>query len=300
VVAAHVPISNRVLRHTKLVPYRSYAMALALEAAQPAALFWDTDNPYHYIRTHERPGGGRALIIGGEDHKTGSDEDTEARFARLEEWSRTRFGRLPVLHRWSGQIIESVDGLPYIGHNSLSSRIYVATAYAGQGMTSGTLAGMIISDLVAGRENPYADLYDATRFKPIASAREYAKQNVAFPAHLVGDRLRRHADPAVSALAPGEGAVLSLHGQRLAVYREPGGELTALSPVCTHLGCLVHWNGVEKSWDCPCHGSRFDPEGNVLNGPAVTPLEARAIPLTPEREEEEAVQALPGTAPEPA
>jgi glycine/D-amino acid oxidase-like deaminating enzyme/nitrite reductase/ring-hydroxylating ferredoxin subunit len=305
IVAAHVPISNRVFLHTKIAAYRSYVVAARLPQAGPAGLFWDTGDPYHYIRTHRTRDGAELLIVGGEDHKVGQDPEPAARFDRLAEYVRARFGRLPIERQWSGQIIEPVDGLPYIGRNSLSSRIYVATGYAGQGMTSGTLAAMILCDEVTGTRSEYAALYDATRIKPLASAREFVRENVDFPTHLVGDRLRRHEHAAAN-LPAGEGAVLTLGGERVAVYRNPAGVLHALSPVCTHLGCLVNWNGAEKSWDCPCHGSRFDPTGAVLNGPALAPLEARDLPLTPaqqaeaeaERQAEEASAVAP--LPEPA
>jgi glycine/D-amino acid oxidase-like deaminating enzyme/nitrite reductase/ring-hydroxylating ferredoxin subunit len=281
VVAAHVPIFNRVFVHTKIAAYRSYVLAARLPGTGPAGLFWDTEDPYHYIRACRTREGAHLLLVGGEDHKVGHDPDSGSRFERLEAYLGARFGRLPIERRWSGQIIEPVDGLPYIGRNALSSRTYVATGYAGQGMTSGTVAAAILCAEVQGMKSPYAELYDATRIKPIAAAREFVRENVDFPARLVGDRLRRHDHPAAANILPGEGAVVTLDGERMAVYRHPAGELHALSPVCTHLGCLVGWNNAEKSWDCPCHGSRFDPSGQVLNGPAVAGLEARVLPLTP-------------------
>lgn len=289
IVAAHVPVFNKVLLHTKLAAYRSYVIGGLVDRAPVSALFWDTDEPYHYIRTHRVHDGNYVMLVGGEDHRVGQEEDTRAPFERLERYTHVRFGPVPIEFRWSGQIIRPADGLAYIGRNALSERIFVATGYAGQGMTTGTLAGMILSDLVRGEENRYATLYDATRLKPLASARGLIRENVDFPAHLVADRLHRHDDP-VTELPSGEGAVLSVSGQRLAVYRNHAGEFSALSPVCTHLGCLVHWNSTEKSWDCPCHGSRFDPTGRVLNGPAVAALQARTLPApqTQEAKEEEA------------
>jgi Rieske Fe-S protein len=243
-------------------------------------LFWDTADPYHYIRSHTVDGLSY-LLVGGEDHKVGEADDTTAPFHRLEDYVRQRFG-VPVAPtdlRWSGQIIVPVDGLPYIGHNSLSSHVYVASGYAGNGITQGTLAAMILADEVRGVRNPYGDLFDATRIKPLASARAFITENADYPKHLLTDRLPRPAGvEAVDDIPAGEGRVVTLRGERLAVYRNGNGELSALSPVCTHLGCLVHWNTTEKSWDCPCHGSRFDPQGRILNGPAVAPLEARRLP----------------------
>ena len=290
IVAAHVPISNRVLLHAKLAAYRTYAVGVALpDGAGDGAggLFWDMADPYHYIR-QQRIDGRLTLIVGGEDHKVGESEDTTAPFDRLEAYVRRRFGREVAAtdHRWSGQIVHSLDGLPYVGKNALSSRVFVAAGYGGNGITQGTLAAMVLANLAAGRKSRYAGLLDATRLKPLASARAFIAENVDYPKHLIGDRLPHPGAEALGAIAPGEGRVLSLGGERLAVYRNANGELSALSPVCTHLGCLVRWNTSEQSWDCPCHGSRFDPHGRVLNGPAVTALVARPLPEAAETEAE--------------
>jgi glycine/D-amino acid oxidase-like deaminating enzyme/nitrite reductase/ring-hydroxylating ferredoxin subunit len=281
IVAAHVPIANRVLLHAKLAAYRSYVVSVDA-GSEPDAMFWDMAQPYHYIRK-QRVGGRELLMIGGEDHKVGELEDTTLPFARLESYVQARFGRAPAAtdFRWSGQIVMSADGLPYVGRNSLSSRVYVATGYGGNGITQGTLAAMVLSDEVCGLANPFAELLNATRIKPLASAKAVVSENVDFPRHLVGDRLSlRRGDHShgLASIAPGEGKVVTLEGEHLAVYRNANGQLSALSPVCTHLGCIVHWNSTEVSWDCPCHGSRFDPQGRVLNGPAVAALEARPLP----------------------
>jgi Rieske Fe-S protein len=207
--------------------------------------------------------------VGGEDHKVGEADDTTAPFERLEAYVRVRFGRdvAATDFRWSGQIVESADGLPYVGRNSMSYDVYVATGYGGNGITQGTLAATVIADEITRVANPYRELLDATRIKPLASAGAVLAENLDYPKHMVADRLSRAGGEAeLAAIAPGEGRVLSLGGERLAVYRNANGQLGALSPVCTHLGCLVHWNTTEKSWDCPCHGSRFDPHGRVLNG----------------------------------
>ncbi len=281
IVAAHVPVSNRVLLHTKLAAYRTYALGVALTdgAELPAGLFWDLAEPYHYIRGHSI-GGRSYLIVGGEDHKVGDDVNTAVPFGNLERFVRDRFRRevAPTDYRWSGQIVMSVDGLPYVGRNAMSSRVFVATGYAGNGITQGTLAAMVLTDEIAGRPSRYGALLDATRIKPLASARTFIAENADFPKHLIGDRMPLPGASALATILPGEGNVLSLGGKRLAVYRNGNGELSALSPVCTHLGCLVHWNTAEKSWDCPCHGSRFDPQGRVLNGPAVAALSVQPVP----------------------
>jgi glycine/D-amino acid oxidase-like deaminating enzyme/nitrite reductase/ring-hydroxylating ferredoxin subunit len=294
IVAAHVPISNRFLLHSKLAAYRTYAVAFEDAGLRADALFWDLAEPYHYTRA-QQVGGRSYVIVGGDDHKVGEDEDTAVPFIHLENYVRQKFGRevAPTDYRWSGQIIVSVDGLPLIGRNSASTNIYVASGYAGNGITSGTLAAMMIADQVVLGESRFTALLDPTRIKPLASARSFIGENADYPKHLLADRLPHPGPEALRSLAPGEGQVLALRGQRLAVYRNANGELSALSPVCTHLGCLVHWNTTEKSWDCPCHGSRFDPHGRVLNGPAVTALEARPIPEIPETAHEPRAAALP-------
>jgi nitrite reductase/ring-hydroxylating ferredoxin subunit len=287
IVAAHVPVSNRFLVIPKLAAYRTYVVGLEMPVRDPIGLFWDTAEPYHYIRSVS-VNAASYLIVGGHDHKVGEADDTTAPFHRLEDYVRQRFGRpvAPTDFRWSGQIVMSADGLPYIGRNALSSRVFVATGFGGNGMTQGTLAGVMLADEVLGVRNVYRELFAATRIKPLAAARAFISENADYPKHLLQDRLPQPGARAVDDIGAGEGKVVSIRGNRLAVYRNANGALSALSPVCTHLGCLVHWNTAEKSWDCPCHGSRFDPQGRVLNGPAVTALEAR--PLPGEDEEEEA------------
>lgn len=276
-VAANVPVNNRVLLHTKIAAYRSYAMAWDLGAGPAAGavrgLFWDTDDPYHYTRVQE-VSGRVYLVVGGDDHRTGEEADTAARYARLGAYARERFGVGTPAFRWSGQIIEPVDGLPFIGRNTASRHVYVATGYAGNGITFGTLAGMIVSDGIADRDNPYAQLYAATRVKPLAAAYDYVAENALYPAHLLADRLtslNAEARP-IDALRPGEGGIFATDRGKLAVCRDRGGTLHACSAICTHLACDVAWNVAEQTWDCPCHGSRFSPDGTVINGPAVTDL----------------------------
>jgi Rieske Fe-S protein len=291
---------NRVLLHAKLAAYRSYVVGIDLggDAGVGDGLYWDAAEPYHYIRA-QPIGGRRYLLVGGEDHKVGDSDDTAAPFERLEAYVRVRFGRdvAATDYRWSGQIVASADGLPYVGRNSLSHNVYVATGYAGNGLTQGTLAAMVLADEICGLQNPLSELLDATRIKPLASAGAVIAENFDYPRHMVADRLPGHIEGGVDALAgiaPGEGQVLSIEGERLAVYRNANGQLSALSPICTHLGCLVHWNTAEKSWDCPCHGSRFDPHGRVLNGPAVSALEAKRIPSASEHETEGPLDDLHG------
>jgi glycine/D-amino acid oxidase-like deaminating enzyme/nitrite reductase/ring-hydroxylating ferredoxin subunit len=277
-VAANVPINNRVFLHTKIAAYRSYAIAAEAPPGLQGALLWDTASPYHYTRT-QTIGGTSYVIIGGEDHRTGADDETERRYQAIGDYARDRFGVTAVKFRWSGQIIEPVDGLPYIGLNTGAAHVFVATGYSGNGMTFGTLAGLIVGDLIVGRPNPYADLYAATRVT-VGAAADYVQENAPFPAHLLADRLTSHDvdERPVGSLKNGEGAVFAGKGGKVAVCRDRQGSLHAVSAVCTHLACDVAWNGAEQTWDCPCHGSRFSPEGKVINGPAVTDLAAKPIP----------------------
>jgi glycine/D-amino acid oxidase-like deaminating enzyme/nitrite reductase/ring-hydroxylating ferredoxin subunit len=272
VVATNSPISDRLAIHTKQAAYRTFAIAIALGSADmPRGLFWDTDDPYHYVRAHVRIDGRRVLIVGGEDHKTGQANDAPERFARLETWTRERFrGIGPVEYRWSGQVLEPVDNLAFIGRDPASRHVYIATGDSGHGMTHGTLAGMLITDLVLGRKNPWAELYSPER-KSAKTLGTYAKENLNV-ARQYADYLKRGDVADVDDITPGTGAIVRSGARLLAVYRDDDGALSARSAVCTHVGCIVRWNATESSWDCPCHGSRFDVHGSVLNGPARTPL----------------------------
>jgi glycine/D-amino acid oxidase-like deaminating enzyme/nitrite reductase/ring-hydroxylating ferredoxin subunit len=264
--ATHVPLT-RVAVQTKVAHYRSYVLAARLEGAPPDGLFWDNEDPYHYVRGAEG-----LLVFGGEDHKVGQEEDTVSRYQSVLAWGRERFPLRSIEYRWSAQVAEPVDGLPYIGRAGGSRHVYMATGYSGTGLTFGTLAAMIVSDAILGRANEVAALYDAGRVKPLASAREYVSENVDFPARFVADRLKGAEVPGLEALEPGQGALTEVDGKRVAAYRAPDGQLTLLSATCTHLGCIVQFNEAERSWDCPCHGSRFDTAGEVVDGPAVRPL----------------------------
>ena len=276
VVAAHVPFTNRWLLHTKLSPHRSYVVAAQTELPENIGLCWDLARPYHYWRT-ARVAGVPLVIVGGGDHRVGEREHAEDSFGGLERYLAERLGRRAVHFRWSGQIIEPADGLPYVGRNSLSTRIFVATGYSGNGIAGGTLGAMVLADDVLGVASPWGEVFAATRVHPVASAGAVVREGVAAAKHMLVDRIRMLPALAVRDLPRGEGRVVHLGGNPLAIYREPLGNLLAVSAVCTHLGGLVAWNGAERTWDCPCHGSRFGADGCVLNGPAVEPLERRDL-----------------------
>jgi glycine/D-amino acid oxidase-like deaminating enzyme/nitrite reductase/ring-hydroxylating ferredoxin subunit len=279
VMAAHAPL-NRVAIQTKIAHYRSYAIAFPAKVDVAHALYWDTSDPYHYTRT-QTIDGQRWLIVGGEDHKTGQNHDTLGCYARLAAYASERFGEVKIGHQWSGQIIEPMDGLPFIGKNPGASHVRIATAYSGNGMTFGTLAAMLLSDQVLGRDNPWSELYGASRVKPIAGAKDFVRENLDVPMHLIGDRLKKAEASSLDEVGRGEGKIVRLGGEKLAVFRDAGGDVHAFSPVCPHLGCHVDFNTAEKTWDCPCHGSRFgSTDGAVINGPAKVALTSKKVPET--------------------
>ena len=275
VVATNSPINDWVALHTKQAPYRTFVVALRLPpGAVPRALYWDTPDPYHYVRT-ARDGDAEVLVVGGEDHKTGQADDAEDRFARLEQWARDHFPAAgAVAYRWSGQVMEPVDHLGFIGRDPGGQRnVYVATGDSGQGMTHGTIAGLVLPDLIAGRPNAWETLYDPSRKSlRLPSVTEFAKENLN-----VAAQYRDYVTPAevdsADDIPPGTGALLRDGARKIAAFRAEDGTVVKRSAVCTHLWCIVHWNDAERSWDCPCHGSRFAPTGEVLNGPAAAPLE---------------------------
>lgn len=269
--ATNAPVVGFTTVHTKAAAYRSYAIGYRAQPGHPDGLFWDTADPYHYIRWQNTPAGD-VMIVGGEDHRTGEEEDTDACFARLADYTRQYFGTHPELHRWSGQIIEPHGGLPLIGG---SGNIYISTGYAGQGMTFGTVGAMLVTDLITGTDNPWKEVFDPSRVQAHMTSREFITENVHFPAHLIADRLanRDVEGHRTFDVGAGEGKILEIDGRKIAAYRDDNGNLHTVSPVCTHMRCDVAWNVAERTWDCPCHGSRFTPEGDVLNGPAHKPLQ---------------------------
>ena len=275
-MATNVPIDGWTPIHIKASPYRTYAIAYEAQGEHPEGLFWDTADPYHYTRWQDT-NEGTFMIVGGEDHKVGQEDDTEGCFARLEQYVQEHFGPQKMRYRWSGQVIEPHDGLPFIGGNGKN---YISTGYAGQGMTFGTFGGMLVADLITGVENRWAKLFDPHRVHLRGAVKDLVMENVDFPAHLVADRLMKHDVESKQTVDvhSGEGKILEIEGKKIAAYRDDFGTLHCLSPVCTHMKCDVAWNAAERSWDCPCHGSRFTPDGQVLNGPAKKPLEKVDVP----------------------
>ena len=289
-MATNTPFNDFVTMHTKQAAYLTYVMAFGVpRGVVTKALYWDTENPYHYARLQTLPVETSAgeqlgdpqteelLIVGGEDHKTGQADDAEARYARLTEWARARFPVNGAARcQWSGQVLETIDGLAFIGRNPLDGpNVYIATGDSGQGMTHGTIAGILLTDLIVGRQNPWVSLYDPAR-KSLRAAERFLTENAnvawQYAAWVTGGDVA-----SVNEIAPGQGAVVRRGLTKVAAYRDVVGVIHECSAICPLLGCIVDWNHNESTWDCPCHGSRFDKQGHVICGPAnsdLTPIRA--------------------------
>jgi glycine/D-amino acid oxidase-like deaminating enzyme/nitrite reductase/ring-hydroxylating ferredoxin subunit len=272
VVATNTPVNDRVAIHTKQAPYVTYVIGATVAKGSIAqALYWDTLDPYHYLRLQSLKDHD-VLIVGGEDHKTGQADDCADRYARLEQWTRERFPQAGAIEfRWSGQVMEPADYLAFIGRNPLDSdNVFIATGDSGQGITHGTIAGILLTDLIQGRKNPWEEIYNPSRVT-LRAAKEYAGENINVAGQFA-DYVTAGDIKSVDELKPGQGAILREGLSKLAVYRDDRGSIHRRSAVCPHLGCVVSWNACERTWDCPCHGSKFTAEGRVYNGPANSDL----------------------------
>lgn len=285
VVATNSPVNDRVAMHTKQAAYRSYVVGLKVpKGTVPTALYWDTAQDadeqrlghqasYHYVRLQRLNEADDLLIVGGEDHKTGQARDMDERWKRLEKWTRERAPHAgDVAFRWSGQVMEPFDGMAFIGRNPGDGEqgVFIATGDSGHGMTHGTIAGMLLRDLILGRKNPWEDIYDPRR-SAVKAAGEFISENLNVAGkytELIGPGEMKSRDE----LSPGCGAVIRRGTSKIAVYRDAHGSFHEFSAVCPHLKCIVHWNPGEQSWDCPCHGSRFTASGQVVNGPSLAGL----------------------------
>ncbi len=271
VVATHLPFLDRGGFFAKCHPSRSYALAARLEGPPPQGMYLSADRPTRSVRAAL---GDEFVILGGEGHRVGEDADTRRRYQALEAWAREHFPVHEVAYRWSAQDYTPVDGMPFVGRLLPGSRVLVATGFNKWGMTNGTAAAGVLADLASGRDSPWAEVFDATRLRSLATG-ELLTTNVGTVRHFIADRLSTVRPGPAERLRPGEGAIALVDGKKVAAYRDDDGALHAVSPVCTHQYCLVSFNTAERTWDCPCHGSRFTVDGKVLEGPAVEDLEPR-------------------------
>ena len=275
VLATHIPFLDRGLFFARLHPERSYLLAARADGEPLRDMYLSTESPAHSFRSQPAQGG-ELLLVGGESHRTGQGSEAE-RYRRLERYARERFPVTSVDYRWATQDQMPADGVPYVGTvTPLSRRVHVATGFKKWGMTNGTAAAMILTDSILGRHNPWAETFDSNRLNLVASAPSLVRHSAGDAFHFFADRVTRRADP--EGLEPGEGRVVGSGLAQRAVYRDEAGLLHSLSARCTHLGCIVNFNDAERTWDCPCHGSRFDTDGRVIEGPAVQPLAQAPAP----------------------
>ena len=259
-------LTSATLFQTKLLLYTSYALGARIPAGTiPEAMFWDTRDPYDYLRV-DRHGGFDYIIYGGEDHKTGQKRKTKQAYARLLSRLKKIVPAARIDRRWSGQVICSPDGLPYVGENA--DRQFIATGFCGNGITFGTVSAIMARDWAIGKKNPWRDLFAVDRKKIKGAAWNYVKENKDYPYYMLKDRLSRAEADSSREIRRGEGMVIGSRLKKIAAFRDRKGNLHKFSPVCPHLGCHVRWNPAESTWDCPCHGSRFKATGEVIAGPA--------------------------------
>jgi len=282
VVATHFPVFDHAFYFARLEPKRSYVLAATLAEEPPEGMYYDPSDPYFSVRP--RPGGNDDMVlVGGQNHRTGHANSTTERYRRLEERASDRFDVESINYRWSTQDFVSVDRVPFVGrHSPQVDHVYVATGFGGWGMTGGTAAAMVLSDLIQGRENGWSEVYRPPRFDVSASARRLVSHNRHAMRHYVEDYVTDRPRRDRLRLDPGEATVTRTGEGPVAVYCDEAGEYHAVSAVCSHMGCLVEWNDGEQSWDCPCHGSRFDVDGSVLDTPANDPLARREYPPEPD------------------
>jgi glycine/D-amino acid oxidase-like deaminating enzyme/nitrite reductase/ring-hydroxylating ferredoxin subunit len=278
IYATHIPPGVNIL-HFRCAPYRSYAMAVRLknEADYPAALAYDLYDPYHYFRTQEVDGK-KYLIVGGEDHKTADETNTEACFTKLEAYLRKYYEVDEISFRWSSQYFEPADGLAYIGHlPGHAQNMFVATGYSGNGITYSHIAAMTLTDLITTGKSDFEKLFNPGRVKPVAGFSNFVKEAVDVVGHFIKDPFTKEKIHSLAELAPGEAKIVKYEGDSIALYKDENGEVHAVSPACSHIKCQVGWNSAEKSWDCPCHGSRYNFDGELLTGPARKDLQQIAV-----------------------
>lgn len=274
VVATLMPVFDRAVYWTRLTSKRSYAIACRIDGDVPPGMYITAGAPTRSIRAIPTDGGGELLMVGGEGHNTGEDDDTRERYAALEAFAREHWNVTEVTHRWSAQDLQPADGVPYVGrYTPIAKHVWTAAGYRKWGFTNGAMAAELLTALITGREHPHADFFDPYRFTPLRSAKNVAAEILKDGRHFVGDRLRGAEAGSFGEVPPGEARLVRDGAKLVGAFRDDDGTLLTVNPTCTHVGCRLGFNTAERSWDCPCHGSRFDTDGTVLQGPATAPLE---------------------------
>lgn len=282
VVATNSPVNNKYIMHLKQYAYRTYVLGATIKKGSiPKCLWWDTGDhetnpnipPYHYTRLQNYNNEYDLLIVGGEDHPTGLPEAQEAtetsRYAKLEGWLRPRFDVEEIVYRWSGQVMEPMDTLGFIGHNPMDKEnIYIVTGDSGNGLTHGTIAGLLLTDLINGKENPWEKIYKPSRTHFFKSGKTFVKEFIGGLIQYFKHSPKQADEVRLSEIKAGDAKIIQLDKEKYGAYRDENNDLHVVSATCTHAGCTIKWNADEQSWDCPCHGSRYTYEGKVLNGPA--------------------------------
>ncbi|MCW3072495.1 MAG: puuB 1 [Bacteroidetes bacterium] len=282
VVATNTPVNNKYVMHLKQYAYRTYVIGAKVKKGSIAkALWWDTGDfsqnadipPYHYVRLQKLDNEYDLLICGGEDHAVGLVEENkiseEDRYGLLEYWMRQRFDAEDVIYQWSGQVMEPMDSIGYIGRNPKDEpNVFIVTGDSGNGLTHGTIAGMLITDLITGKENPWEKIYDPSRFKLFSAGKTYFKELIGGMINYLKQKPKDAKSVELQSIKPGQGKIVEIDGKKFGVYRDDKDLFHMVGAECTHLKCIIKWNNDEQSWDCPCHGSRFTKEGKVMNGPA--------------------------------
>jgi glycine/D-amino acid oxidase-like deaminating enzyme/nitrite reductase/ring-hydroxylating ferredoxin subunit len=274
VITTHFPFKDPNIYFAAMHPGRSLVLGCRLNTPVPEGTYIGTGEDMHSFRSNPAEDGGEIWMVGGEKFKTGQDGDIEERFKRLETYARARFDVRSIEYRWATQDNFTVDRVPYIGKLSAGSQnLYVATGFCGWGMTNSHVAAMLVTDMIRGRENPWAEVFDPSRFKPVTSAKDFISENLNVAKEFMADRIEAPELDDLGKLPAGRGEVVEWKGEKVAIYKDDHGLVYSCSAKCTHMGCIVHWNNAEKSWDCPCHGSRFNFDGRVIQGPANQDLE---------------------------
>lgn len=276
VIATHFPFYDKEHFYTKLFPHRSYVLGLELDGEVPEGMYFSIDGNRNTVRNFKF-GGKRYLLVGGGTEKAGEDADTHKYYEQIKQYADARFKLKSIDYHWFTQDNRTLDRVPYIGRLSGKDNIYVATGFGGWGMTTSAVSAMIITDLISGKVNLWAGIFDPNRKDHVRYAKTIIGENAKLAQHLLSRRLRRHAFDLPTGFESGEGRIIKVRGKKVAVYKDNTGKIFAMSPKCTHMGCTVNWNGTEKTWDCPCHGSRYNYDGKVIHGPALRDLKKEEI-----------------------